>query len=75
MFDLVTFFRLVPWTSYHKKIFNYSILLNTNKAKKILKWQPKYSGIKGFKQAIYETVEWYKKSKNLKKFDPSQFNI
>ena len=31
MFDLVTFFRLVPWTSYHKKIFNYSILLNTNK--------------------------------------------
>ena len=45
------------------------------KAKKILKWQPKYSGIKGFKKAIYETVEWYKKSKNLKKFDPSQFNI
>ena len=45
------------------------------KAKKILKWKPKYSGIKGFKKAIYETVEWYKKSKNLKKFDPSQFNI
>ena len=43
MFDLVTFFRLVPWTSYHKKIFNYSILLNTDKAKKILKWNPTYS--------------------------------
>ena len=50
MFDLATLFRLVPWTSYHKKIFNYSIILNTDKAKKILKWSPIYSVEKMFEE-------------------------
>ena len=45
------------------------------KAKKLLNWKPSYSGINGFKKAIYETIQWYKKSENLKKFDPNQFNI
>jgi len=50
IFDLITLFRLVPWTSYHKKIFNYSIILNTNKAKNILKWRPTYTVEKMFEE-------------------------
>jgi NAD dependent epimerase/dehydratase len=45
------------------------------KAKKLLKWKPKYSGIKNLKNAILETINWYKIPKNLEKFDPKQFNI
>ncbi|MAI75716.1 MAG: NAD-dependent dehydratase [Rickettsiales bacterium] len=45
------------------------------KAKKLLNWKPNYSGAVGFKKGIYETIQWYKKEENLKKFDPNQFNI
>ena len=50
LFDLVTFLRLVPWSSYHKKIFNYSVILDTSKAKKILNWSPTYSVEKMFEE-------------------------
>lgn len=45
------------------------------KAKQLLSWKPNYSGINGFKKAISETIEWYRESENLKRFDPNQFNI
>ena len=45
------------------------------KAKKLLGWKPQYTGIKDFKKAILETINWYKIPKNLEKFDPKQFNI
>jgi len=57
IFDLVTFFRLVPWTSYHKKIFNYSIILNTSKAKNILKWRPTYSVEKMFEENYFNCFQ------------------
>ena len=50
IFDLVTFLRLIPYTSYHKKIFNYSILLDTTKIKKTLNWHPIYSVEKMFEE-------------------------
>ena len=50
IFDLVTFLRLIPYTSYHKKIFNYSILLDTTKIKKTLNWHPIYSIEKMFEE-------------------------
>ena len=50
IFDLVTFLRLVPYTSYHKKIFNYSMILDTTKIKKTIKWQPTYSVEKMFEE-------------------------
>ena len=49
-FDFATFFKLIPYTSYHKKIFNFSIILNTNKIKKILNWKPIYSVEKMFEE-------------------------
>ena len=50
IFDLVAFLRLIPYTSYHKKIFNYSILLDTTKIKKTLNWHPIYSIEKMFEE-------------------------
>ena len=50
LFTIVTFLRLVPYTSYHKKIFNYSILLNTKKIKDKLNWKPLYSNEKMFEE-------------------------
>ena len=50
MFDIAVFFRLIPYTHYHKKIFNYSIILNTEKIKKVLNWQPKYTVEKMFEE-------------------------
>mgnify|MGYP001368198948 CR=1 FL=1 len=49
-FDFATFFKLIPYTSYHKKIFNFSIMLNTNKIKKMLNWKPIYSVEKMFEE-------------------------
>ena len=49
-FDFATFFKLIPYTSYHKKIFNFSIILNTNKIKKTLNWKPIYSVEKMFEE-------------------------
>tara|TARA_B100001123_G_C15212111_1_gene987705 strand:+ start:237 stop:1259 length:1023 start_codon:yes stop_codon:yes gene_type:complete len=50
LFDIATLLRLVPYTSYHKKIFNYSILLDTKKIKKLLNWKPTYSIEKMFEE-------------------------
>jgi|TARA_Y100000294_G_scaffold153173_1_gene151912 nucleoside-diphosphate-sugar epimerase len=50
MFEVATFLRLVPYTSYHKKIFNYSIILDTSKIKKTLNWRPIYSIEKMFEE-------------------------
>lgn len=49
-FDIAVFLRAIPYTSYHKKIFNYSIILNTNKIKKILNWKPIYTIEKMFEE-------------------------
>lgn len=50
LFDIVVFFKLVPYVSYHKKMFNYDVLLDTKKIKMILKWEPKYTNEKMFEE-------------------------
>ena len=32
------------------------------------KWSPKYKNLNGFKKALNETYEWFKKEENLKKY-------
>ena len=60
LFDIAVFFRLIPYTSYHRKIFNYSIVLNTSKIKKVLKWKPDYS----IEKMFYENYLNFDKVKN-----------
>ena len=50
-----------------KSEVNRLISLN-KKAKKILKWSPKYSGKDGFNKGLKETVEWFSNKENLSKY-------
>ncbi len=38
---------------------------DNRKAREILDWQPNFSGIKGLKDGIYKTIEWFKKPENI----------
>ncbi len=67
LFDIAAFLRLVPFNSYHKKIFNFSIMLDTTKIKKILNWQPTYTVEKMFEENYLHSI----KNKN---FNPESFS-
>lgn len=41
------------------------LLSNNKKAKKLLKWKLKYSGVNGFKQGIGKTIEWIENNKEI----------
>jgi NAD dependent epimerase/dehydratase len=52
-----------------------NLLCNNNKAKKILKWSPKFSGIKGLKSGLSKTYDWYIKNQEINFFDINKYNI
>jgi dTDP-glucose 4,6-dehydratase len=41
---------------------------SNKKASNILNWKPRYSSKKNFKEALIETIEWYKDVNNLKNY-------
>ena len=43
------------------------------KAKKLLGWTPKYSGKTGLKSGLIETIEWFRKSENLRHYKKSGY--
>ncbi len=50
-----------------------NLLCDNNRAKKILKWKPRYSGKKGFSIALSNTINWYLKNENKKFFSNNNF--
>ena len=59
-----------------KKSEIFNLVSNNSKAKKIIKWKPKFSDKKGFEKAIYKTIEWYSEKENLKYFRSiSSYNV
>ena len=58
-----------------KKSEVYRLFSSNVKAKKILKWSPKYNGLKGFKRALEKTMNWFKDSKNIKYYKSDIYNI
>lgn len=46
-----------------------------NKAHFTFNWSPKYSGLSGFKLGLQETINWFSKNENLKKYKPNDYNI
>jgi len=44
------------------------LLSNNAKARKLLKWKPKFSGKKGLYRALSITIDWFKKDKNLNNY-------
>ena len=51
------------------------LFASNKKAKKLLKWEPRYSGHNGFKKGLKETLEWFEKNENLKKYNSSSYSI
>ena len=45
------------------------------KAGKLLKWKPSFGGVEGFSRGLEETIEWFSDPENLKKYDPTVYNI
>tara|TARA_B110000027_G_C16080585_1_gene283496 strand:- start:217 stop:1212 length:996 start_codon:yes stop_codon:yes gene_type:complete len=45
------------------------------KAIKILKWKPKYSGVKGLENGLKKTIEWFSNEENLKFYKFNKYNI
>lgn len=45
------------------------------KAKELLDFVPQYSGTKGFKKGILETVEWFSQKENLSKYKQGIYHI
>ncbi len=58
-----------------KKSEVFRLITSNKKAKKLLKWKPKYEGIKGFKLGIKKTIEWFKDPKNLKDYKSNSYKI
>ena len=48
---------------------------SNKKALKLLKWKPQYVGKKGMEIGIKETVEWFKKIDNQKKYKSKNFVV
>lgn len=48
---------------------------DNSKAKKLLDWEPKYSGREGFKRGLKETIDWFANNENLKKYKADVYNI
>lgn len=59
-----------------KKLSEVDQLLSDNTlAKKILKWEPKYSNIEGFKFGLQKTIEWFSSEQNRNKYKSDIYNI
>ena len=50
------------------------LLACNKKAKKILKWSPQNSGLKGLERGLSKTINWFKNKKNLRDYKTSKFN-
>jgi NAD dependent epimerase/dehydratase len=48
---------------------------SNQKAKEILKWEPEYKGLQGFKSGLEKTVNWFKDENNLKSYKADIYNV
>ena len=48
---------------------------DNTKAKQLLKWQPKYGGITGFRKGLEKTIEWFLDQSNLKTYKSDKYNV
>ena len=51
------------------------LLSKNTKAKKILKWEPKFTKKSGFYKGLEKTIEWFKDPKNLKHYKDNKYNV
>jgi len=41
----------------------------------LLKWQPQYGGLDGFRRGLAETVAWFRNSAHLMKYRSDIYNL
>jgi dTDP-glucose 4,6-dehydratase len=58
-----------------KKSEVFRLLASDLKAKKLLHWEPRYHGIKGFKKGLEKTIEWFSKPDNIRLYKSDIYNI
>ena len=62
--------RIRPKNSEAQRLFSSDI-----KAKKLLKWKPKYGGLVGFKKGLKKTLDWFSDAENRKFYRSNIYNI
>lgn len=62
--------RIRPANSEVDQLFG-----DNKKAKELLGWEPRYSGIEGFKVGIKKTVNWFSNPSNLSLYKSGLYNI
>jgi len=62
--------RLRPKESEVERLFASNL-----KAKDLFGWEPRYSGLEGFKTGLIETIEWFAKPENLNFYKSNIYNI
>ena len=48
---------------------------DNSKARKLLKWSPRFAGISGFKQGLQKTVAWFTNHDNIKHYKSHIYNV
>ena len=51
------------------------LLASNKKAKKLIKWNPKYSGSQGFKKGLLKTIKWFSEKNNLSIYNDDSFSL
>ena len=51
------------------------LVADPSKAKRLLGWEPKYSGREGLKQGLLKTIEWFRKPENLKYYQDDRYVV
>jgi len=47
----------------------------TDKARKLLGWQPQYGGLEGLHRGLAQTVSWFSQAHNLQRYKPQLYNV
>ena len=48
---------------------------DNRKANRLFEWQPKYTGMDGFKKGLTETIEWFTKPTNISSYKSGIYNL
>lgn len=51
------------------------LLADNTKAKELLNWEPKFSGVEGMKLGLQQTINWFVDPNNLKYYKPETYSI
>ncbi len=61
--------RMRPENSEVERLF-----ASNQKAKKLMNWEPEFSGLEGFKKGLIKTIEWFSNEDNLKYYKQDIYN-